>query len=155
MRRHKKKLKKMSNAFCFKVGFLLYLYDSTKTTTYSVTMVQCKGRQTTWAEVAPEKICGWAQILSVWSGKEERCGGNNKQNGKGRKVPIHKRGNKTDKQNYEEIVNLTGNQINKNQNNTLLLTCQTSKHFPSHSIRSARHSDAVVSQASPSTAGHV
>lgn len=58
MRRHKKKLKKMSNAFCFKVGFLLYLYDSTKTTTYSVTMVQCKGRQTTWAEVAPEKICG-------------------------------------------------------------------------------------------------
>lgn len=52
---------------------------------------------------------------------------------------MHKRGNKTDKQKYEETFNLTSNQIITNQNNsTLLLTYQTSKHFPSDNVPGAR-----------------
>lgn len=52
---------------------------------------------------------------------------------------MHKRGNKTDKQKYEETFNLTSNQIITNQKqHTLLVTYQTSKHFPGDNVPSAR-----------------
>lgn len=52
---------------------------------------------------------------------------------------MHKRGNRTDKQKYEETFNLTSNQIITNQNNnTLLLTYQTSKHLPGDNVPRAR-----------------
>ena len=61
-------------------------------------------------------------------------------------MPVHKRGNKTDKQKYEEMFNPTGNQINKNQNNnTVLRIYQTSKHFQSNKCKD------TVSQASLNT----